>query len=222
MSCHNSIYFFILLFLALLPCEAKIRSCIHHSRSPQPEDFIKVQHNLLSVYIKQQTEATPATQFPPTFMNKNLSHLSLWTFIRAKSRTIIKLSSLLLLSTPDGTSSLSRKMLNSHENLDLSFCVHLFHHFISINAMFLVLFGHIRFLQVRFMSSNWHSWPQKTLEMNLMSPLCGYMVVTWECRRLAVKHFCGLKKSCCAFFKNLMSLELDFLNDTFWYSVVCR
>lgn len=113
MSCCNSIFF--LLFLALLPCGAKIRSRIHHSLRLQPRDSIKAAHNMLPVYIKQNTEATPLRQYPVTFMNKNLIHLPLCTLVKADKSPVEgyyqAVLTALTLSRPVGTSSFFAKLV---------------------------------------------------------------------------------------------------------------
>lgn len=55
---------------------------------------------MLSVYIERHTKAVPRNQFPVTFMNKNLIHLPLRTFIKADKRPIIKLSTYRLTNGP--------------------------------------------------------------------------------------------------------------------------
>lgn len=55
---------------------------------------------MLSVYIERHTKAVPRNQFPVTFMNKNLIHLPLRTFIKADKRPIIKLSTYRLNNGP--------------------------------------------------------------------------------------------------------------------------
>lgn len=71
-----------LLFLGLFPLwsedkERSITACL------QPAGSFMGRHNTVSVYIKQHTKALPRNQFPVTFMNKNLIHLPLNTFIKS-------------------------------------------------------------------------------------------------------------------------------------------
>lgn len=120
-------------------------------------------HSLLPVYIKQHTEATPARQFPVTFMNRNLIHLSLCTFTKADESPVEDyyqaVLAALTLSRPDGTSSLFVKKnakLVSKAWFVFLFCTKSLHILISINVTFLVLFGHIWLLHVRLVSLNWH------------------------------------------------------------------
>ena len=46
------------------------------------------EHNMFTVYTEEHTKAMPRNQFPLTFMNKNLIHLPLCTFIKADTSRV--------------------------------------------------------------------------------------------------------------------------------------